>query len=251
MKSNGFLRSSRFIHRPFDNVEIALSGQTREAEQFGLFGFREGRESAFRKFAEKDVLYADALEAFDLVAGGFDHPTDLPVLALGKDDGEFSRRDAVDVRRFRFVPIEDFDSGGHLGELGIRNGAVGFDDVFLFVFVTRMHEPVGESAVVGENEQASCILVEPADREDPLRNFDDVENAYVVFGYAGRDDSAGFVDLIIDELFGLTDGFVAHLDDVDPRRYGHAEFGNLAINGNETPEDELFGFSAGSDAVEG
>lgn len=231
-------------------MEIALSGQTGEAKEFGLFGFREGRESTFRKFPEKDVLDADTFEAFDLVAGGLDHPADLPVLSLGEDDGEFSGRDTIDVGRLRLVSVKNLDSGGHLGELGIRDGPVGFDDVFLFVFVTRVHEPVGEPAVIGEDEQASGILVEPADREDPLRNIDDVENANVVFGYASRDDSAGFVDLIIDELFGLPDGFVAYLDDVDPRRYGDAEFGNLPINGNETPEDEFFGFSAGSDAIE-
>lgn len=228
-----------------------LSEKARKSEQFLLLPFRKRSVLAIREIPEFYVLDADALQPLHLVSGGFDHAADLAVLPLREDDGELARRYAEYRRRLGFVPVQYLHSGGHPREFGVGNRSVDFDDVFFFVFVFRMHEAIRKPPVVREDEESGGILVEAPDGKDALGNVENVQNARIVLGYAGSDDAAGFVDLVVYEAFRFADRFVAHLDHVGARNDRHAERRDLTVDLHETAQNELLRFPAGSDAVLG
>jgi hypothetical protein len=67
--------------------------------------------------------------------------------------------------------------------------------VLLVEFVARVHDPIGDVAVVGQQEQPFGVAVKPAHRIDPLRDLDDVhDGAPVPLVLRGRDVAAGFVE---------------------------------------------------------
>lgn len=225
--------------------------QSGATEQFPFFPLRKGHVGALGNVSKFNVFYTDALEFFHFVAGGLDHASDLAVLPFREDDGELARGDAGDFGRFGLVAVENFDAGRHAGEFGILDRTVDFDHVFLFVLVAGMHEAVGEASVVGEDEEAYGILVETPDRKYAFRDVDDVHDPGVALRYAGRDDAARLVHLIIDELLGFADGFVADFDPVDARYDRHADGRYLAVDPHQPAGDEFFGFAAGSDSGSG
>ena len=70
----------------------------------------------------------------------------------------------------------------------------------LFDTVSRMSQPVGKVAVVGQDHEPGAILVETADGVDPLRNLGEkVDDARTARGVdVGRNVALGFVHGVID-----------------------------------------------------
>lgn len=66
--------------------------------------------------------------------------------------------------------------------------------IFLLDAESWMRHPKGDVAVIRQQQQAGCVAVEPADRDDPLGNIDQIEHgptATLVAG--GRDVAIWFV----------------------------------------------------------
>lgn len=179
------------------------------------------------------------------MSGGFDHAADLAVFPFRQDDGELARRDAGDFGRLGLVPVQYLHSCGHAGEFGIFDRPVDFDDVFLLVLVTGMHEAVGETPVVREDEEAYGILVETSDGEYAFRDVDDVHDAGIALRDAGRDDAAGLVHLVVDEFLDFADGLVSDFDLVDSGYDRHSDGRHLAVDLHEAAGDEFLSLAAG------
>ncbi len=98
------------------------------------------------------------------MADGLAHPADLALAALVDRELEHVRADAADARG-RGHPVLEPDPGPEPAESRITHGtAVDASPVGLLHLEARMGEPVCEVAVVGEQDQAGRVDVEPADR---------------------------------------------------------------------------------------
>ena len=112
--------------------------------------------------------------------------------------------------------------------------------------VPRMSQAVGQLAVVGQNHQPHAVLIEPADRVDPLRHLgQQVDHPGPARGVVvGRDVALGLVHGIVDHLLE-PDPFAVHGDGrtlgIDPR----AELADdLAIDRDPALEDVFLALPA-------
>ena len=101
-----------------------------------------------------------------------------------------------------------------------RSGHLG--QVLLLDAEARMGEAVGQLAVVGEEQQALRVGVEPAHGEHPRLGGHEVDHGRAAVGVLGRrDDAGGLVEQVVDQARACTETDVAvDLDvvvvDLDP-----------------------------------
>ena len=90
---------------------------------------------------------------------------------------------------------------GHLGQ------------VLLLDAEARVGEPVGQLAVVGQQQQALRVGVEPADGEHPRLGRHEVDDGGPAMGVLGRrDDAGGLVEQVVDEAGAHRDDVAVDLD---------------------------------------
>ncbi len=126
----------------------------------------------------------DAHQAQGRMAGGRGHVADLPLLALvqhdpqprGRDGGPVADGDAA-RRQIRFHG-QQLDPGrgqqltlhGHArpqrGQGFGRGDVFHLDEIDLGQLVARVGQPVGQVAVVGEQQQPLAVVIQPAGRVD-------------------------------------------------------------------------------------
>ena len=167
-------------------------------EQRGQLAGGELAPDAGLDAADAQGTEAHPPEPFDRDADLVHHPADQMVDALMHHDfqDQSLARLALDTDLFRHDPLAlDDDSVAEALE-GLLGGTGEGEDVVLLVeAVTRVHDPVGDVAVVGEQEQPFGVAVEPADRVHPLRHLDKIHHgAAVTFVFCRRDVAAGFVE---------------------------------------------------------
>lgn len=137
-----------------------------------------------------------------------------------------------------------------MGQSPARQGAV-----FLVDAKTRVGESKCQVAIVGKQQQAGGIDVQPADRVDPYAALtqvcraEHVEHSWPAVSIArGCHDALGFVEGNVDELlvsgrrFGRANRFAVDLDSVLFRVGPHAHFFDyLPVDLHPTLGDHLFG----------
>jgi hypothetical protein len=125
--------------------------------------------SAERQIAEHQRPEANALQAHDPVPDVLAHALDLALAALVDRDLERVGLHAGDAGR-RGHPVLELDAGAQRPQcLFADGGALDHRPVGLVDLEARVRQPVGEVAVVGQQDQPRRIGVEPPHRIEPLR----------------------------------------------------------------------------------
>ena len=125
------------------------------------------------------------------------HAPDLPVQTLRQDDPERVLGHGLDPARVR-DRVEDRYARRHSAQELRRERPVDGYDVFLLVLVLRSQDRVDDVAVIGQEDQAFRVLVQPADGEQPLRMADEIDDV-VLYGTVGRAlDADGLVEREVD-----------------------------------------------------
>ena len=132
-----------------------------------------------------------------------------------------------------FFDVFAFDSSFDFGEVGLG------DAIF------RVGEAISEVVVVGEDNQARGIEVEPADAEDSMACGDEVDG----FGPAlrvriGADDAFGLIEQEINLWLGLNPLAVGYYRVLIDVREGGDGIDDFAIYGDEAFKNHFFAFSA-------
>jgi len=119
------------------------------------------------------------------VPDGGAHPLDLVLPALVECQLDRRRCEQSRLRR-RCSAIVELDTPRELPErIGIQL-ALHLDLVDLLDAVARVREPVRERAVVREQERAGRVRVEAADRNDALREVDEIDDGPAPARIPGR-----------------------------------------------------------------
>lgn len=146
------------------------------------------------QIAQSQRAHARAYQPFHFVTDREQHPSNLAVESLSQNHPQTRRTDRVDEIDPSTLPIED-DSALKLDcQDGIPR-LIERDFVLLFDFVTRMREPLGKVAIVGQDEQPLALRVEPSDVKE-TREFRRQQMEDRVAGVriaAGGDESARLV----------------------------------------------------------
>src|SRR3954454_5319940 len=101
------------------------------------------------------------------VADGFAHPLDLAFAPLVDRQLEHAGTDLTHLRRSS-LPLVELDALPQALERPVLDeAAVNLRDVGPWDLMARVHQPVGELAVVGEQDQPGRVGVEPPDRVEP------------------------------------------------------------------------------------
>jgi len=128
------------------------------------------------------------------------HAAHLAVPALVEHQLEAGRAEAADARRRRDAVLELDALREQLQRL-VRRLAPRLDLVDLLDAVARVCEPVGERAVVREQEDAGGVDVEPPHRHDARLVLDEIDDGRPPLRVAGgRDDTRRLVQQHVGEL---------------------------------------------------
>ena len=159
------------------------------------------------QIAQAQMTDANPNEFFHFVSQLVKHPANLPVDSLAQDHPHARHPD-----RLHFLHARAFSIEHHAGQQLRRErwlpGAIERHFVFLFDFVARMRQALREIAVVGQDEKAFGLRVEPADIEEAreLRR-QEIEDRVARIGIgAGRNEAGRFVQddvelaLAVDQL---------------------------------------------------
>ena len=197
-----------------------------------------------RQIAEPQGPDARPHQSLHLVADPIKHAADLAVNALAENHAHPDRRGRKELLDARSLAIEH-DSAQEFGcERRVPRTVEG-DLVFFFDFVTWMREPLREIAVVGENEQAFGLRIQPSDIEQP-REFwrqkieDGVPRVRVG---AGGNETDRFVQNDVKPPLGV-DEFIADFDVIAVLRLGAEISAGAAVNGHPARGDELVAMTA-------
>lgn len=102
----------------------------------------------------------DALKGGDLIAQGFTHLADLTVKPLHQDDTETMLARLFHPAGKGFNPIDPYPLR-HISEEGAIDVAVYPHEVFLLMLVTGPQDLVHDIAIVGQEDQAFRVFIEP------------------------------------------------------------------------------------------
>jgi hypothetical protein len=215
---------------------------------------RELARIADAEIVERQVRERDALQLVDAEAERFDHPVDLAVLALVDRDPE---------PRMPGLAGKELDLGGEREGAVVETDAITEElDVIGRELAVHLHvvglrhvrggrEEAGrELAIVGEEEDAFRVEVEPADRLDRHGHVREVVHHRQATAIVGDGGDAGlrFVEEDV-ELVVRDDGLAIDLDLVPfgiDLRAEHAD--DLAVDADTARGDELFGLTPGRHA---
>jgi quercetin dioxygenase-like cupin family protein len=217
------------------------------------------------KFSRFDVelerTVAHALDLLDVVPDLLEHAMDLPVASLGEGDlvpriGRVfnqldSRGRGAHLADASLVLLVDGDAGAQAPKGFLRGLPADLHQV-RFGHVERcMREPLGEVAVVGQQQQSLGVVVEPSDREHARADAgNQVHDGGTSFGVGNRADvAARLVQHEIDPGFGAVQQLAAHPNMVDGGIGAGAQFGDgLAVDGDKPAGNQLFGLAARSNS---
>lgn len=156
-----------------------------------------------QKPPQPDITDGDALQALNLVSHSGEHLPNLPVLPLM--NGDFNHRrarilfDYADLSR-RSDESADVDASAELRQTSIGKNAGNRGDVGFAHLMLRMRQSVGQFTVVGHDQKPRRVVIQPADRKQPLRNVrHKIRDGRAVPVVAhGRDVSQGLVHSDVD-----------------------------------------------------
>jgi hypothetical protein len=199
-----------------------------------------------------DTGELDARQAHDREPHRFAHAVDLAVAAFGDRDlqpgvGLLFAHDE-EVGRLGLLTVVEHDAVAQRFDLGQRNLAADLHDVGLGHAARRVQERLRELAVVGQQDHAAGVEVEPADGIDALRDpLHQVGDRGAAFWVAQRRDHfARLVEHVIDGLFGH-DARAVHLDAIVLSVGARAELGDYpAVYAHFALGDQRFSRTAGS-----
>ena len=235
-------------------VEIrALFRQIGEQFEFGGVHRTEGTA---RQIAQADRAEADSLQPHDLVIDTRHQSANLAVLTFVEDDVEirtfannFFHPHTLD-RESAFVEIHaSFERRQRFG----RRHPFDVAEVKLRHAVSRVSQPVGQFAVVRDQQQAFRFFVEPADREQPLFELrEQVENSRAASRIeVGANDAARLVQHEI-HFAMLLEPFAIEFDLLRVRIGAKGQIGNdFAIDGDSAGGNELFALATRVDTSRG
>jgi hypothetical protein len=138
----------------------------------------------------------------------FEHAVDLPFSAFVNGDAivEWRQRDLFDPRRVGQAIFQS-DAALQLDFFLSDEPALYLYQVLFFMLELRVGQPVGEVAVVGEQEQSGSIDIQPAHRVKPvffISRGDYIQDGLSAFFVAGGGDDAGrFIEHQTDHIVGL------------------------------------------------
>src|SRR5436190_4842847 len=131
------------------------------------------------------------------------HPPHLALAALVDRELEHAGADLADLRGRGPAVLELHALAQALECTVLDEPAVHLGDVGARDLVARVHQPVGQLAVVGEQDQPGRIGVEPADRVQPNAGIHELGHDGAAVRVArGRDDAGGLVEHV-DDVLGL------------------------------------------------
>lgn len=144
-----------------------------------------------RQIAETQPADPGADQLFHFVSEFVKHPANLPVNALAQDDtnpGRLNRRDFFDPRS---LPIEDHAARQFRGERRIPR-AIERHFVFLLDLVAGMSETLSQLAIIGQDEKALGLRIEPANIEQARQmGREKIEDGVARVGIAARGNKTG------------------------------------------------------------
>jgi hypothetical protein len=105
-------------------------------------------------------------QAFHVVADCEKHAANLAIDALSQDDPQSCRRDGIQPRNLRTLPVEENTAQQFRGERRIP-WSIQRHFVFFLDLLARMNELLGELAVIGEDEKSFTLRIQPADVKEP------------------------------------------------------------------------------------
>ena len=131
----------------------------------GFLGRREPAPRAGDKIVDADASEVGAVQGLDSVAGGRDHALDLVVLAFDQRQAKRARADRFAGRSAHgLVVVAQQHAAQQLLDLRRIDGMLAVHVVDLRRVPLRRGEAMDERAVVGEEQDAGRVFVEPADR---------------------------------------------------------------------------------------
>jgi hypothetical protein len=154
-----------------------------------------------------DPAEGQARQAHDREAGRLTHAADLLVAPLAQGDLEPGLAGLVaieaDLARAGRSVVERHPGGPAL-EIALGHLALHLDDVGLRDVMPRVQQPVGELSVVGEQQRAGGVEIEPPHRvELRIDRLDVLEHRGAPLGVAaGADRQARLVEHEVDEVLG-------------------------------------------------
>ena len=138
-----------------------------------------------------------------------------------------------------------------IGDRLLVEPAVDGDVVALLNEIAGVGDAVGELAVVGQDQEAGAVEVEPADAVQPRlrRVLDEVDRARAPLGIAvGADGSARLEEHDVDMLLRPAQRTPVDLDLVDGRvDPGRQPVDDLAVDGHGARKHEFLALAAGGD----
>ena len=196
---------------------------------------RAGRQAAVLQRAD-----ARPHEPGHRVADGLAHPPHLAVAALVDRDPQHAGARLGDLRRRRHAVVELDAVAQPADRPGADRTAADGGQVLLVDAVAGVGDAVGQLAVVGQQQQALGVGVEPADREHPRLGRHELDDGRAAVGVLGRRDDAGrLVEQVVDEAGLGADRRPVDLDEVDVGIDAPAEHGDLAVDRDPPGGDQL------------
>ena len=174
------------------------------------------------------------------------HPPHLAVAALVEHELHPRAAELTGAGRSRDAVLE-LDAVRERRHGGGRQVSLDVGDVGLLDAVARMRQPVGEVAVVREQQHAARVDVEPSHRHDAGVVPDEVDDRRAALRVARRrDDAERLVEQDVRELL-LADAVAVDLDDVPGGDEG-VELTALTVDRDPARLDQLVCGAAGGDA---
>ncbi len=205
----------------------------------------EGAALAHREVLERDRADGDPAERHDLMPKLGEHPANFALFALGEhqfDHGRLALAGENPSSLGADLPVGEPDSFGELGGQFRARQTRHERPIDLFDAILGMGQAIRELAVVGHEDEAGAVLVEPSHAVNSFRRLGkQVNDAWAARGVGiGRDIALGLMDGVIDGRF---EGDCLAIDG-HPRGggvdTGAEHFRDLAINGDPSLENELF-----------
>ena len=147
------------------------------------------------------------------------------------------------------LPVFERDSLGYLGHIGLCQRLVESHLIDFLLIVARVRQLAGQLAVIGDEQHAHAVFVEPSDRIDPLGDStsQQIHDGLVGMRVVERGDEAlGFVHHDIDFFLPFDDRPVeTHLVvRIDFRsQFGH----DLSVDSHQTGRNQVVGLAARTD----
>ena len=179
------------------------------------------------------------------------HPAHQPVASLADGDAQQSGRDQRHSGR-RSRPVVEHHAltqGPDRGRLR-RPRHVG--QVFLLDAERRMGEPVGEIAVVGEDQQTLGHQVEATDRKDARLGGNEAGDGRPSLRVVrGGDHPGGLVEEVVNEIGPHAHDHAVDLDHCQGRIHARPQPGHRAVDPHPPVRDQLLAGAAAAETAAG